>query len=61
MRAKPDTYLGDGVYAGFDGFQVWLSTQDGSEIALEPEVFKAVIDYGIKVYSKTVGVPVNED
>ena len=35
-------YIGDGVYAGFDGFHVWLYTDDGlqitNQIALEPEV-----------------------
>jgi hypothetical protein len=33
-----ETYLGDGVYASFDGYQVWLRVDDGSRIALEPEV-----------------------
>ena len=37
-----ETYLGDGVYAGHDGYHVWLWTQreDGvHRIALEPAVF----------------------
>ncbi len=42
------TYLGDGVYAEFDGFQIWLAANDGirdyARIALEPEVLKA-FDY----------------
>ncbi len=39
-------YLGDGVYADFDGFQVWIWTSDGlapsERIALEPAVLKAL-------------------
>lgn len=33
-----ETYLGNGVYASFDGYRVWLRVDDGSRIALEPEV-----------------------
>ena len=36
------TYLGDGVYGSFDGFNVWLTTENGiqttNEICLEPEI-----------------------
>lgn len=36
-------YLGDGVYGRFDGFGVWLTTENGFEIAneiyLEPQVY----------------------
>lgn len=42
------TYLGDGVYAEFDGFAVWLSTSRvGGEhrIALEPLVYDALVAY----------------
>ena len=33
-------YLGDGVYASFDGYQIWLAVNDHENkvIALEPEV-----------------------
>ena len=39
------SYLGDAVYASFDGYLVWLRTGDGNcnEIALEPAVFNALI------------------
>lgn len=44
------TYLGDGVYAEFDGFNVWVWTTDGinksQKIALEPAVIDALIAYG---------------
>jgi hypothetical protein len=39
-------YLGDGVYADFDGFSVVLTTEDGyratNTIVLEPEVIAAL-------------------
>lgn len=40
----PD-YLGDGVYVSFDGYNIWLRTQQGTEIALEPAVFRALVRY----------------
>ena len=43
-----ETYLGDGVYASFDGYQIWLDTraQDPvNRIALEPNVYYALISF----------------
>jgi len=42
-----ETYLGDAVYASFDGYQIWLRTGDGNDnrIALEPPVLEALIRY----------------
>ena len=43
-----DTYLGDGVYASFDGYSIWLDlrAQDNiTRIALEPGVMLALDDY----------------
>lgn len=42
-----ETYLGDGVYASFDGYQVWLRTGEDHDnrIALEPEVLGALEAY----------------
>jgi len=57
-----DRYLGDGVYASFDGYQIWLDLrgQDSTtRIALEPSVFaqlirfKADIDELAKVAEET--------
>ena len=45
-------YLGDGVYASFDGYHVWLRTgsHDNPEaIALEPEVWNALVRYRERV------------
>jgi hypothetical protein len=40
------TYLGDGVYAMFDGYDITLTTENGLEvtntIVLEPEVLSAL-------------------
>ena len=41
-------YLGDGVYASFDGYQIWLDLrgQDNTtRIALEPAVMDALVRY----------------
>lgn len=45
----PDRYIGDGVYASFDGYQIWLKaggvTNDDAQIALEPEVYASLVSY----------------
>ena len=41
----PATYLGDGVYATFDGYHVVLDLRgqdDTTRIALEPDVLKSL-------------------
>ena len=42
-------YLGDGLYAGHDGFHVWLVAHDGyrttNAVGLEPPVLKAFDEY----------------
>jgi len=46
-KAAP-TYLGDGVYASFDGFQVWLhvgSHEAPAAVALDPSVIKKLNAY----------------
>lgn len=42
-------YLGDGVYAAFDGWHVWLRTLEGHEIALEPAVMAALQRYNARL------------
>ena len=43
-----DMYLGDGVYLSYDGYQLWLAANDHTcrVIALEPEVFAALVKHG---------------
>lgn len=47
------TYLGDGVYAEFDGFNIQLYLNNGYEdfnhIILEPETFKSLMDFHEKI------------
>jgi hypothetical protein len=48
MPRPNETYLGDGLYASFDGYQVWLRApreHDDHEIALEPSVLDAFDKY----------------
>lgn len=43
-----ETYLGDGVYASFDGYQIWLRAprETGDHVvALEPSVYDALVAY----------------
>ena len=42
-----ETYLGDAVYASFDGYMIKLRTGDGNNqvIYLEPEVYAALASY----------------
>ena len=49
LSLKRKRYIGDGVYAGFDGYQIWLWTSDGVEesapIALEGPTLLALTKY----------------
>ena len=49
-----ETYLGDAVYASFDGYQIWLRTGDGNNnrIALEPSVYAALARYHESIYRR---------
>jgi hypothetical protein len=50
------TYLGDGVYARFDGYQIWLAANhhENEMIALEPAVFQALVNYAETCFSGAV-------
>lgn len=48
MTTRLDEYLGDGVYASFDGEYIWLETERGKgaeRIALDPYVFRELLRY----------------
>lgn len=48
MSEEHSRYLGDGVYASYDGYHIWLRTDRyGTEhkIALEPHVLYALSEY----------------
>lgn len=53
------TYLGDGVYAAHDGYQVWVATSDSNRIALEPSVLAALLAYDKLI--RTVPQPPTEE
>ncbi len=56
MTDEPKIYLGDGVYAYFDGYHFWLYTSDGvrnsEAIALEPQVIAALLRFRKDTYEK---------
>ena len=56
MPKSNKQYLGDGVYANFDGYQVKLTASDGvydtDKIYLNPEVMKSLIEYYEKQNTK---------
>lgn len=54
MNLTHKEYLGDAVEAGFDGYHIWLYTQDGNNqcIALEPAVFDALLRYRERLYAE---------
>lgn len=49
MPTSKDVYLGDGLYAAFDGFQIELYASDGlhktNQVYLEPAVLAAFLKY----------------
>lgn len=48
-------YLGDGVYASFDGYHIWLRAEgvDGvNEIAIEDSVWAALVVYHDRLKAK---------
>lgn len=48
MMFENEEYLGDGLYASFDGFTFWLRAprEEGDHyVGLEPVVLKAFSDY----------------
>jgi hypothetical protein len=50
-----DTYLGDGVYASFDGYQIWLAVNhhENKVLALDPSVFARLCEYAEMLKGKT--------
>lgn len=49
-----DQYLGDGVYASFDGYHIWLAVNhhENKVIAIEPSVLQSLIDYAKSINEK---------
>lgn len=47
-----DVYLGDGVYASFDGWQIWLAANHpkNKTVAIEPQIFARLFQYAQMVW-----------
>lgn len=53
-----DAYLGDGVYASFDGYQIWLAVNhhENKQVAMEPTVLMMLLAYAEDVYGLKITV-----
>ena len=63
MTGEMQRYIGDGVYASFDGYQIWVRAErDGMihSIALEVGVLNMLIDYANTVYVRLEPKGTNE-
>ena len=52
---KDESYLGDGLYASFDGFMITLRAprENGDHwVGLEPETLKALVDFAGHINEK---------
>jgi hypothetical protein len=58
MNEEKDAYLGDGVYASFDGYQIWLAAnhQENKVVALEPNVISMLMKYIEQIYQLKITV-----
>jgi hypothetical protein len=63
MKHPMDYYLGDGVYASYDGYTIWLDLRgqdDSTRIALEPPVVAALEQYIARVRGLLSAVPTGD-
>jgi len=46
---QKSTYIGDGAYAYYDGYGIWVFSHDGirilNKVYLEPPVFRALVEF----------------
>jgi hypothetical protein len=50
-----ETYLGDGLYASFDGYQIWLRApreEGGHRVAMETSVFSNFISFADRCWPR---------
>lgn len=54
-----DVYLGDGVYASFDGFQIWLAVNhhENKVVAIEPKVMENLVRYASGMWPTVKRLP----
>ena len=51
VKVNKETYLGDGLYASFDGFQIVLRAprETGEHfVALEPSIYSAFVEFAAR-------------
>ena len=59
MTSPNKDYLGDSVYATFDGYAITLTTENGlpsdpsNTIVIEPNVFEAIVRYWERMHDAT--------
>ena len=51
---EQQTYLGDGVYASFDGSQIWMAVNhhENNVVAIEPKVMRELLAYASRVWDE---------
>lgn len=57
MTTQNETYLGDGLYAEYDGFALWLRApreQGDHVVALEPQVLREFIRFAMQFRAATI-------
>ena len=54
MDQQKNVYLGDGVYASFDGYQIWLAANhhENKVLAIDPSVMSNLLHYADQVWPK---------
>lgn len=54
MTEDKQAYLGDGLYASFDGYQIWLAANhpDNKTVAIEWQVFVQLMRYAKHVWGE---------
>ena len=53
MAKLEETYLGDGIYASFDGWYVWLRVDRNGRpewVGLEPETFATLVEFAERIW-----------
>lgn len=58
-HATNDSYLGDGLYASYDGYHFVLYTPQGNTVYLDPNVVARFIEYVASTMSKQKERPEN--
>lgn len=59
MKLDGETYIGDGLYASFDGYQIQLrapQSHGDQFVYLEPSVYVSLLEY-----AKTIGWVIKND